>query len=54
MTVFENVMVSSVYGRKHIDEGDRNRALEALELVELTGKRDILTVRTSLSWIDAC
>ncbi len=49
MTVFENVMVSSVYGRKHGGKGARKRALEALELVELAEKKDILTASVTLS-----
>jgi len=49
MTVFENVMVSAVYGRKHAGKGARKRALEALELVELAEKKDILTASVTLS-----
>jgi branched-chain amino acid transport system ATP-binding protein len=49
MTVFENVMVGSVYGRKHAGKGARKRALEALELVELSEKKDILTANITLS-----
>jgi branched-chain amino acid transport system ATP-binding protein len=49
MTVFENVMVGSVYGRKHTGKGARQRALEALELVELSDKKDILTANITLS-----
>ena len=49
MTVFENVMVGSVYGRKHTGKGARKRALEALELVELAEKKDILTASVTLS-----
>ncbi len=49
MTVFENVMVGSVYGRKHAGKGARKRALEALELVELAEKKDILTASVTLS-----
>ena len=49
MTVLENVMVGSVYGRKHTGKGARKRALEALELVELAEKKDILTASVTLS-----
>ena len=49
MTVFENVMVGSVYGRKHMEKGARKRALEALELVELAEKKDVLTANITLS-----
>ena len=49
MTVFENVMVGSVYGRKHTGKGAQKRALEALELVELAEKKDILTASVTLS-----
>jgi branched-chain amino acid transport system ATP-binding protein len=49
MTVFENVMVGSVYGQRHHGKGARERALEALELVELSEKKDILTAHITLS-----
>jgi len=49
MTVFENVMVSAVYGRKHAGKSARKMALEALELVELAEKKDILTANITLS-----
>ena len=49
MTVFENVMVGSVYGRKQSGTGVRKRALEALELVELSEKKDMLTANITLS-----
>jgi branched-chain amino acid transport system ATP-binding protein len=49
MTVFENVMVGSVYGRRHQGKGARERALEALDLVELSDKKDILTAHITLS-----
>jgi branched-chain amino acid transport system ATP-binding protein len=49
MTVLENVMVGSVYGRKHQGKGARERALEALDLVELSEKKDILTAHITLS-----
>ena len=49
MTVFENAMVGSVYGRKEKGKGAIQRALEALELVELTEKKDILAEHITLS-----
>jgi branched-chain amino acid transport system ATP-binding protein len=49
MTVLENVMVGAVYGRKHHDKGARERALEALDLVELSDKKDILAAHMTLS-----
>ncbi len=49
MTVLENVMVGSVYGRKHQGKGAGERALEALDLVELSEKKDILTAHITLS-----
>jgi len=49
MTVLENVMVGSVYGRKHQGKGARKRALEALELVELSEKKDIMAAHITLS-----
>jgi branched-chain amino acid transport system ATP-binding protein len=49
MTVFENVMVSSVYGRKHHRQGARKRALDALDLVELSEKREIPAAHITLS-----
>jgi branched-chain amino acid transport system ATP-binding protein len=49
MSVLENVMVGSVYGRKHQAKGARKRALEALDLVGLSEKKDILTANITLS-----
>ena len=49
MTVLENVMVGSVYGQKHHSKGARKRALEALELVELSEKKDIMAAHITLS-----
>lgn len=49
MTVLENVMVGSVYGRKHQGKGARKRALEALDLVELSEKKDITAAHITLS-----
>lgn len=49
MTVLENVMVSSVYGRKQSGGSARKRAIEALELVELADKKDSLVGNITLS-----
>jgi branched-chain amino acid transport system ATP-binding protein len=49
MTVLENVMVASVYGSRHENKGALERALEALDLVELSGKKDILAAHLTLS-----
>jgi branched-chain amino acid transport system ATP-binding protein len=49
MSVFENVMVGSVYGLKHQGKGARKRALEALDLVELSEKKDIVAAHVTLS-----
>jgi len=49
MTVLENAMVGSVYGRKHQGKGARKRALEALDLVELSEKKDITAAHITLS-----
>lgn len=49
MTVMENVMVASVYGRTHDGKGAKVRGLEALELVGLSDKKDILAAHLTLS-----
>jgi branched-chain amino acid transport system ATP-binding protein len=49
MTVLENVMVGAVYGRRHQGKGARERASEALDLVGLSDKKDILTSHITLS-----
>lgn len=49
MTVLENVMVGSVYGQKRQGKGAQKRALEALELVELSEKKDIMAAHITLS-----
>ena len=49
MSVFENVMVGSVYGRKHMGKGAGQRALEALDLVGLSEKKDMLAANITLS-----
>jgi branched-chain amino acid transport system ATP-binding protein len=49
MTVLENVMVGSVYGQKRQGKEAQKRALEALDLVELSEKKDILAAHITLS-----
>ncbi len=49
MTVLENTMVASVYGRRDQREKPEKRALDALELVELSGKKDVLASHLTLS-----
>jgi len=48
MSVFENVMTAAVYGGKH-SLGAKQRALEALELVELSPKQRIKAAHLTLS-----
>ena len=48
MSVFDNVMTAAVYGGKHA-VGPKQRTLEALDLVELSGKRDIKAAHLTLS-----
>jgi branched-chain amino acid transport system ATP-binding protein len=49
MTVIENAMVGAVYGTRHQGSTARRRALEALELVGLSAKKDWLTAHVTLS-----
>jgi len=49
MTVLQNVMVASVYGHLHQTKEARKRALEALELVELSEKKNTPTAHLTLS-----
>ena len=49
MTGLENVMVGAIYGHKHSAKQARKRALEALELVELSDKKDIIAEHMTLS-----
>jgi branched-chain amino acid transport system ATP-binding protein len=49
MTVLENAMVASVYGSRRDGKGALERALETLDLVELSGKKDILAAHLTLS-----
>jgi branched-chain amino acid transport system ATP-binding protein len=49
MTALENVLVGSVYGHKHSKKTALNRALEALELVDLMDKKDVISAHMTLS-----
>lgn len=49
MSVMENVMTAAVYGVKRHTQSPKQRATEALELVELSDKRDIKTAHLTLS-----
>jgi branched-chain amino acid transport system ATP-binding protein len=49
MTVYENAMVGSVYGLQHNGKTAHRRALDALELVGLSEKKDRLTAHVTLS-----
>jgi len=49
MSAFENVMTAAVYGGRHHAQSAKERTLEALELVELSGKRDIKAAHLTLS-----
>ncbi|MEW6667990.1 MAG: ABC transporter ATP-binding protein [Thermodesulfobacteriota bacterium] len=49
MSGLENVMVAAVYGGKHGRKEARRQALEALELVELSDKKDMVAAHMTLS-----
>ncbi len=49
MSLYENAMVGAVYGQQGQGGGARKRALDALDLVGLTGKKDWLTAHATLS-----
>ncbi len=49
MTALENVLVGAVYGHRHSKKTALNRALEALELVGLMDKKDVITAHMTLS-----
>jgi branched-chain amino acid transport system ATP-binding protein len=49
MSVFENVMTAAVYGGKFPSQGPKRRALEAIELVQLTKKLDVKAAHLTLS-----
>jgi branched-chain amino acid transport system ATP-binding protein len=49
MTALENVMVGSIYGRGLRGNKARRKSLEALELVQLADKKDMVTSHMTLS-----
>ena len=49
MTGFENVMVGACYGHKHGRKDARRRALEALDLVDLSHRKDTIASHMTLS-----
>lgn len=49
MTVLENVMVAAVYGGKGESKSTKERALESLDLVDLSGKHNELATHLTLS-----
>lgn len=49
MTALENVLVSSIYGNRKGGKQSKKRAFEALELVELGNKKDMITAHMTLS-----
>ena len=48
MSAYDNVMTAAVYGGKHAI-GPKQRALEALELVEMSPKKDVIVAHLTLS-----
>jgi branched-chain amino acid transport system ATP-binding protein len=49
MTTFENAMVAAVYGGAYHSQKPREGAVDSLEMVGLTGKKDILAAHLTLS-----
>jgi branched-chain amino acid transport system ATP-binding protein len=49
MNVLENAMVASVYGGKGENKGKKERALEVLDFVELSEKKNVLATHLTLS-----
>jgi branched-chain amino acid transport system ATP-binding protein len=49
MSAFDNVMTAAVYGGKYHAVAPKQRALDALALVELSGKRDVKAAHLTLS-----
>jgi branched-chain amino acid transport system ATP-binding protein len=49
MTTFENVMLAAVYGGRYEGKTAKERAIEALEFVELGEKQKVLTTHLTLS-----
>jgi branched-chain amino acid transport system ATP-binding protein len=49
MSVFDNVMTAAVYGVRHHPKNAKERASEALDLVELSAKKDVKAAHLTLS-----
>ncbi len=49
MTVFENAMAAAIYGQKYGRRNPSQKAMEALELVGLSEKKDMMTAHVTLS-----
>lgn len=49
MTALENVMVGSIYGNRMRGKAARKHAMDALHLVDLTDKKDLITAHMTLS-----
>ena len=49
MTVFENAMLAAVYGGRRDGKAAKERAIEALKLVELAEKLDVMATHLTLS-----
>jgi len=49
MTALENVLVGSIYGNQLSNKHARSRAEEALEFVELSSKKNVITAHMTLS-----
>jgi branched-chain amino acid transport system ATP-binding protein len=49
MTALENVMLASVYGLKHERKSSLKRALETMDLVDLSHKKDVVAAQLTLS-----
>jgi branched-chain amino acid transport system ATP-binding protein len=49
MTLLENVMTAAIYGRKHGRRNASRRAMEAMELVGLSEKKDMIAAHATLS-----
>jgi branched-chain amino acid transport system ATP-binding protein len=49
MTALENVLVGSIYGNQQGNKHARRRAIEALDLVELSSKKNVITAHMTLS-----
>ena len=49
MTALENVLVGSIYGSQLSNKYARRRAMEALDFVELSSKKNVITAHMTLS-----